>query len=171
MCVVLDTNAFGPFFDENNKERGEFEPVFQWVVRGKGKLVYGGRTYKDEMRAASRYIPMFADLERAGKIVILKDENVNELQSKIRNIEPSDRFDDPHLVAIVLESKCRIVCTRDTRAIPYLKDSRFYTDGIKKPKLYISRRNTPLLQDKYIAQICKPSSKLPKNTADKLIGA
>ncbi len=171
MCLVLDTNAFGPFFDSKNKEHHEFCPALEWVLYGRGKLVFGGEKYKKEMRAAAKYIKFFATLDRAGKLVKLDDDKVNSFQDKVRHIEPSDKFDDPHLVAIILESKCQIICTGDARAIPYLKDLRFYFGGAKKPKLYTSKKNASLLTDKHIAEICNPSTRLPKKAATKLINS
>ncbi|MGJ0483951.1 MAG: hypothetical protein ACR65R_05370 [Methylomicrobium sp.] len=167
--MIFDTNAFGPFFDKKNTIHGEFRPALEWVLYGKGKLVFGGDKYKKELKAAPKYIRFFAALEKAGKIVKVNDEKVNDLEDLVRNIEPSNDFDDPHIIAIVLVSNCHIVCTGDLRAIPYIKDSRFYTNGTKKPKLYISSRNASLLSDKYISSICKPCQKLAKKSADSLI--
>ena len=155
MCVVLDTNAFGAFFDPSNKEHEDYKPVLQWVSFGKGKLVYGGRTYKDEMKKAVKYIRFFASLNRSGKTILLDDDSVNHWQERVREIEPSDKFDDPHLIAIILESKCKLICTNDKRAMPYIKENKFYINEAKRPRIYSSKRNADLLQDKYIAKICK----------------
>jgi predicted DNA binding protein len=170
MCLVLDTNAFGPCFDAGNREHQEFRPVLEWVTHGKGKLVYGGTKYKKEMKSARKFLRFFATLDRAGKTVKLVDINVDQLEVEVKNIEPSRNFDDPHLIAIVLESSCRIICTSDARAIPYIKDPRFYTNGVKKPKIYTSSKNISLLADKYIAEICNQSVKLPKKDANRLFG-
>jgi len=162
MCIVLDTNAFGQFFDSTNKNHLEFKPVLNWVVSGSGKLVYGGSKYKAEMKEAHKYIKFFTLLDKAGKLVKLNDAKVDNLHTKVRALEPCKKFDDPHLIAIILESKCQIICTNDKRAIPYIKKAMFYPKGIKKPKLYTSKKNIALLCDKYTAAICKPCNRLPK---------
>ena len=168
MCLVLDTNVFGAFFDPTNVKHNDFLPALTWVVKGKGKLVYGGTKYKTEMKAAKKYIRIFASLQRAGKMVLLSDADVDGHEAELIRIEPNRDFDDPHLVAIILASECRIVCTNDKRALPYLKRSEFYKGKVKKPKIYQSIRNISLLSDKNIADICLPSSKLNKNQAASL---
>ena len=155
MCVVLDTNAFGPFFDKSNKDHDEYKPVIQWIAFGKGKLVYGGTAYKKEMAKATKFLSLFANFNRSGKTILLDDKNVDNWQKKVREIEPSDKFDDPHLIAIILESKCKLICTNDKRAMPYIKDNKFYINEAKRPSIYSSKRNADLLSDKYIAQIFK----------------
>jgi predicted nucleic acid-binding protein len=169
MCIVLDTCAFSPVFNSTDKRHKEYMPVLNWVVCGKGKLVYGGKQYKDELRRSPKYFKLFANLERAGKLVQLCDKNVDEWQKMVRDIEPNKDFDDPHLIAIILESKCKLICTDDKRAIPYLTDLRFYINNVKRPKIYKSSKNTSLLNDRYIADICKPCKNLSKQEAAGLI--
>lgn len=168
MCLVLDTNAFSLCFDLTNKEHNEFRPVLNWLSYGKGKLVYGGKKYKDELKKASSYMRYFAALNRAGKVIVLDDDMVDKIEIEVKNLESSKNFDDPHLVAIVLMSKCKVICTNDARAIPFIKDQKFYTGITAKPKLYTSSKNIKLLTDKYIAEICKPCDRLSKKKADVL---
>lgn len=163
MCLVLDTNVFGAFFDPNNTKHDDFIPALNWVVSGKGKLVYGGTKYKAEMKEARKFIRFFAALQRAGKMILLCDSDVDSHESNLVKIESNKDFDDPHLVAIILSSECRIICTNDKRALPYLKRTDFFKGKVKKPKIYQSRRNASLLSDKYIAAICLPCGKLNKN--------
>ena len=162
MCLVLDTNAFSAFFDSNNTQHKNYKPAFDWVLYGKGMLVYGGSKYKKEMKCAHKYIRFFASLDRAGKLVRVCDKNIDNYEKSLIEIEPNKDFDDPHLVAIVLESKCNIICTNDKRAIPYLKNSMFYKGKTKKPRIYQSARNISLLSEKYIADICMPCRMLNK---------
>lgn len=163
MCLVLDTNVFGAFFESDNAKHSDFLPALNWVVKGKGKLVYGGTTYKREMKEAKKYIRFFAALQRAGKLVLLCDTSVDDQEAELKKIEPNEDFDDPHLVAIVLKSECMILCTNDKRALPYIKRKAFYSGGgAKKPKIYQSKRNASLLSDKNIASICMPCIKLNK---------
>ncbi len=168
MCLVLDANVFGAFFDTNNRNHKNFQPALNWVVYGKGKLVYGGTKYKSEMKSAEKYIRFFASLQRAGKIVLLCDADVDAHEVELSKLEPNKDFDDPHLIAIVLASGCNIICTNDKRALPYLKRTEFYKGKVKKPKIYQSLRNVSLLADKYIASICTPCSKLSKNQVTSL---
>jgi len=169
MCLVLDTNVFSDFFDSNNANFSEYEPVRNWVFKGAGKLLYGGKKYKDEMRMAKKYLRFFASLDRAGKIIKLDDDKVNSHQIKVKELEDSKDFDDPHLIAIIIESKCQLICTNDKRAIPYIKNNKFYPKGIKCPKIYSSKRNHKLLSNYYISEICKPCPSLSNKKATNLL--
>ena len=169
MCLVLDTNAIAACFNPEDEKHNEFRPVLEYLTHGKGKLVYGGKKYKKELGQLKNYLRLFASLARAGKIVNLDDKAIDDVEVEIKLLEPSKNFDDPHLVAIIIKSKCKIICTNDIRAMPYLKDSRFYSGLTCKPKLYTSSKNISLLTDKYIADICKPCNKLPKKLADVLL--
>ncbi|WP_143037885.1 type II toxin-antitoxin system VapC family toxin [Nitrosomonas sp. Nm58] len=160
---MLDANVFGAFFDPSNENHENFQPALNWVVTGKGKLVYGGTKYKNEMKTAKKYLKFFASLERAGKMVPICDTDVDAYEAKLTELEPNKDFDDPHLIAIVLASGCNIICTNDKRAMPYLKRTEFYKGRVKKPKIYQSIRNVSLLTDKHIASICTPCNKLSRN--------
>ena len=155
MCIVLDVNVFSEFFNESNSNYGDFEKLRKWVLSEHGKLIYGGSKYKQELTTAHSYLRIMVGLERAGKLICLDDSEVDDLQEQVEKIEPSKKFDDPHLVAIIISSKCRIICTNDKRAIPYLKDQRFYKKPVLKPKVYSSDRNESLLIDKNIADVCR----------------
>lgn len=155
MCLVLDACVFGDLLNRDSKSHENFKPVFDWITKGSGKLVYGGRKYKSEMRKSPKIITFFSEIQRAGKVVQLSDSNVNKLQRLVSEMEPDKKFDDPHLIAIVLESKCKIICTNETRAIPYLKDAKFYKGHTKKPKIYKTKRNSKILNNQNIANICK----------------
>jgi hypothetical protein len=57
----------------------------------------------------------------------------------------SDRaFNDEHLVAILDVSGCKLLCTKDIEAMPYIKRKDFYSDQ-KTPKIYSGSRNRNLL--------------------------
>ena len=155
MCLLLDVNAFSPFFESSNSDHQNFKEAMIWVTKGDGKLIYGGAKYNEELKNTTKYLRIFAALEKAGKVVRLNDKSVNALQEKIEEIETSRDFDDPHLIAIVCESKCRIVCTNDRRAIPYIKDNKFYPSPLRKPKIYRYKRHKTMLTDANIVEICR----------------
>lgn len=49
MPIIIDINCLGSVFDSRSKKHGDFKPVFDWITNGKGKLVYGGSTFKREL--------------------------------------------------------------------------------------------------------------------------
>ena len=112
--------------------------------------------YKQEL-AKTPYVKIIKQLQTAGKAIMLNDKNVDKYQKIIERIEHNPDFDDPHLIAMVRESKCKIICSLDARAYPFIKNSKFYESPSHKPKVYSSKRNSKLLCDKNIAEICKCS--------------
>ena len=95
-------------------------------------------------------------------MIEVKDSEVDSwvitLSKKINHRD----FDDPHIIAIVIVSRCMIICTKEVRALRFFKDKSLYPRGISRPKLYTSKRNKNLLSDKYIASICLPATKCYK---------
>ena len=155
MCIVLDANVFPEFFDSKNPSYNSYTKLRKWIFDGKGKLIFGGTKYREEVGEIRTFIGILASLERAGKIVQLDDEEVDRIQLEVRAIEKSARFDDPHLVAIILCSKCRVICTNDKRAFPYLKDLRFFKRAADRPRIYSDDKNYQLINNNNIVCICK----------------
>jgi hypothetical protein len=53
MCIIIDTNRFSSIFEEENSDHDEFKPILDWIIFGKGKIVYGGTKYKQELTRAA----------------------------------------------------------------------------------------------------------------------
>lgn len=154
MCIVVDPPVFIPLFKSRDPENRKFAPVLNWLSRGPGKLVLGGTTYEKELRQVSTILGFLAELERSGKIVRVPQGAVDLEQRMVRAIEPRPEFDDAHLVALVRASGCKLVCTRDKRAGPFIRSARFYRAGMR-PKIYTSLRHRKLLCSRNIAGCCQ----------------
>ncbi|MCG3111936.1 MAG: hypothetical protein MCM46_08960 [Candidatus Manganitrophus sp. SB1] len=137
-----------------------FQPVLRWLIKGKGKAVYGGTRYKRELKTAGRYLGLFSELRKAGKIVEVDGSKVDKYQKQIEEKVRKSKFNDAHLIGIVVVSGCLLVCTNDKEAIPYLKRNSLYPKGVNKPKIYTSNSNKNLLCDANIAAVCKPTCKV-----------
>jgi hypothetical protein len=159
MCIIIDSCCFSSVFNSSNSDHNEFRPVLQWIVVGKGKLVYGGSKYREELRRASRYLFFFGQLTRAGKAVKIPSNIVDEIEVGVKAQECNPNFNDQHIVAIVIASKCRLICTKEEASVPFFKDSRFYPRGFRRPRIYKSSSNTSLLRDDNIVEICKPTTR------------
>ena len=160
MCIVIDANCLTTVFNDKNMEHKKFRPVLRWIVAGKGKVVYGGRKYKKELNSCEKVIPLLAELERAGKVLPVADERVDYHQCRIEQQTSGSGFNDCHLAAIIIVSGCKLICTSEKRAIPFLKKASLYPSHVKVPKIFRGyRQNTQLLSDKYIADCCKPTVK------------
>ena len=145
MCIVIDTNSLASVFDQKSEHHAEFRPVLEWIVLGNGKIVYGGTTYKRELAKATKYFRLLVELKKVSKIVEIDSVRVGEIEQRLAQTLSHSDFDDPHIVAIIIASGCRLICSADARAFRYFR-----------------KLNRGLLQDKNIADCCRPLSKLPK---------
>ena len=162
MAIIIDTNCFSNVFSRSSIKHKEFEPVLNWIINGKGIMIYGGTKYKEELRKAPKYLRLINLLKELGKVYIGADEEIDEYQSIIEKLRDNSDFDDPHLPAIVIVTKCRIICTEDIRSIPYVTDRKYYPKNYDLPVYYTTSKNKNLLSDKYVDKTLKPLCKLNK---------
>lgn len=151
MCLIVDTNCFGCFFDESNQDYNEFAPAHNWFFNKEGKLMYGGTKFLDEMKKAGKYMKLILELNRQGKAIPLDKDAVDREEERIKSIEANPDFDDPHLIAMVIVGRCQIICTQDRRAAKFLKNKKFYPNEVMRPKLYTGKQCKNLLCKKYIS--------------------
>ncbi len=170
MCIVLDINCLSPVFNKEDEYHDDFKPVLNWIIKGKGKLVYGGKKYKEELRKAKKYLKILILLKKRNKIVEIDDKKADKEHKKLlEKIEEPD-FDDPHLIAIIIVSGCKLICSVDKRAYKFIKEKSLYPAHFETPRIYRGKSNKNLLSDKNIADICKPVSK-PNKIIQKLLAA
>ncbi|WP_417463205.1 hypothetical protein [Kordiimonas sp.] len=155
-------------FNEDDAHHDLFKPVKDWIINGNGRMVVGGTKYDEELAHFKRMRRLFILLRQAGKIIRLSPEDcarVDELADTLKEKEPAPDFDDPHIVALLVVSGCLIVCTYETRAIPYFKRTEWYRNAQCVPKVYgrnSKARAKQILCCRNIADICKPNVKLTK---------
>jgi hypothetical protein len=155
MCIVVDPPLFVPIFKSTDAEHAQFAPVMKWITDGRGKLVYGGSLYKLELSRVRTAIPLLAELQRRGRIVRVPDADVDAAVKQAKEIEPAQDFDDPHLVAIVRVTGCKLICVRDPRSHRFLRSAIFYGSKAARPKLYTRAKNKHLLCDEHICACCR----------------
>lgn len=171
MCIVIDANVLPSVFNPLSSAYQEFRPVLDWITEGKGKVVYGGRKYKEELSKIPKYTNFLVELRRIGKVVVVDEANnvsVDSVEEGISQKIQGPNFNDHHIVAIVLVSGCKLVCSYDTglyalisacysgAARALLKGISPYLRHVQRPKIYKSRRNVALLCDRNIAKCCQP---------------
>jgi predicted nucleic acid-binding protein len=157
VCIIVDTNTWSSVFDATSEGHAAFRPVREWIMDGDGFVVYGGTTYLKELRASPRILALFTELSRARKASVRNKSEVDAHEKAAKKLEPSTKFDDPHLVAIVRESGCRLICSGDKRAHPYLKRKDLYPSGRKPPKIFTGhKRNDALLCKANIVDSIRP---------------
>lgn len=150
MCIVIDTCALHLVF---LKKDCDFTPVNKWILKGKGKVVVGGSRYNNELKGARKYLPILAELSRLGKIVKVDDKSVDDCEIQIKKLESSASFNDPHIVALIRESGCKLLCSVDSSSDKYIRNTKFYSKG-KRPSIYRSKKHINLLSDSNIVGAC-----------------
>ena len=167
MCIIIDINCLASVFERTSAKHSEFEPVLNWILSGKGKIILGGTKYIEELKKTPKYLKIIRLLGSSSKKVIVIDKNkVDEEQAKIELLIIDKDFDDPHLPAIVIVAKCMLICSDDSRSTKFVTKSEIYPNGVTVPKYYMGLRNINLLCDKYIDGKYKPLIKCNKAEKD-----
>ena len=164
MCLVVDANSFSHVFNLKDSRHAAFEPVFKWVFYGNcGGLIYGGEKYKREVDFTSQtYRPLLVELDRKGRMFEMCGKCVDQVAKRLKAAIPDEPdFDDEHIVALVIVSKCHIVCTEERRGLRFWKLSELYPRGTKPPLIYMSRRNADILtNNNHIADVCRSRKRM-----------
>lgn len=150
--ILLDTNCFAHVFNRSDKEHEDFEDFLSWLCYGPGYLVYGGSKYFNELRNTERYRKVFTLLHTYNKVLVYDSDDIDLEQERIEHIIKDPDFDDPHLPAILIVSKCRVLCTRDSRSFPFLSRKDIYEGKVKCPKFYTGNRCANLLSPTYVGK-------------------
>jgi hypothetical protein len=155
MCLVIDTCCLPKVFDRANLQHSHFAPVLNWITLGNGRMIYGGTKYNRELAKASRYLGIVAELERGRRAIRIPEIEVDAIANAIRMKISDCKFNDEHLVALRIASRCCLICTDDKVAMPYLKDPDLYRPyHLKKPKIYCYREHRRLINDKHVVGVC-----------------
>ncbi|MBN8671462.1 MAG: hypothetical protein J0L80_12295 [Chitinophagales bacterium] len=162
MCIIIDTNTLASVLEPESVNHSEFKPVYDWIKNGKGVIVYGGTKYKKEL---GKYLPIFVELRKATKAIGVDDSKVDQKADEVSTMIQHANFDDQHLIGLLIQSQCKLICSLDSRAYPYFRHSLFFKPAANKPKIYRGSSNKDLLTDRNIAEICKPC--LPTTVAQK----
>ncbi|HYG16341.1 MAG TPA: hypothetical protein VEC12_11355 [Bacteroidia bacterium] len=154
MCIIIDTNTLASVFQENSVNHLQFKPVKKWVIEGKGKIIFGGTKYISELKG--KYLTFFLQLKKAGKAILVDSKLVDSEEALAEKSISHPDFDDQHLIGLLRISKCKLICSSDSRAYPFFRHNIFFTPASNKPRIYSSAPNAGLLCDRNIADICKP---------------
>lgn len=169
MCIVIDSNVIPCVFNSQASDHQEFRPVFAWIRQGRGKIVYGGTRYKKELSELRNYLGILAELKRKSKVVIIDEVNnisVDSVEDYLSQRIVRSDFNDHHIVAILIISGCKLVCSNDTgahaligvcfgRARALIKGISPCPGHVQTPKIYSNRTCAGLLCDRNIAKCCQ----------------
>ena len=154
MCIVIDTNCLNSVFNSKSANHDEFKPVLDWIMSGIGKVVIGGKRYREEL--SEKYLDLISELDKVGKVVKIVDSEVNRCEGIVtKHFEPTSKFDDQHIVALLLSSGCKLICSLDARATEYFK-LKGLVSGKNSPKIYKCAKHQSLLCKLNYADCCLP---------------
>lgn len=168
MCIIIDTNVLSSVLNLQSSDHEEFQPVFAWIAYGKGKMVFGGTTYIAELTRVKTFNKLLTEWQRNRKLVRIDDANVDNMEHLLSQNITGPQFNDHHIVAIVLVSGCKLICSNDTGlhalistcystgARTLIKRLSPHSGSIRCPKIYKGRRHRALLSDRNIAKCCQP---------------
>jgi hypothetical protein len=156
MCVVIDSCCIAMVFDGSNSNHARFSPVLNWI-KTRGCMVYGGTKYNAELGKLTKYLPLIAELKRAARAVYIDDLIVDPIAQSLKVSFPEPEFDDEHLVALVIASRCGVVATIDVVAISYLRRTDVFNGrGVKRPSIYRGHKsNATLCCDHRVVGACR----------------
>lgn len=109
MCAIVDANLASHFFGDPVDE--ELRPFWNWIARGRGALVAGGRNL-DELSRVGDASRALRNWERAGRAWFAPHE---EVEAETRRVTNQCRSDDPHVIALARVSGARLLCSEDKR--------------------------------------------------------
>jgi hypothetical protein len=145
MAIVIDSNCLAHVFSRDDQDHHEFSPVLEFVNAGLGSLIYGGKTYLQELSRAPRFARLIRLLRDQGRAIHINDDAVDAAQRVIEGKINDARCDDPHIIALLATSNCGLLCSRDGRSFRYVKDPALYHRHHVGVRIYTGRRNVDLL--------------------------
>lgn len=152
MCIVVDPGTLPIILKDDNSDHENFKPVLDWILSGQGKLVYGGTTYAVHLERMPSILKVMRLMREGRRVLLLDNSAVDQVESQLYSQCKSSKFDDGHVVAAVIVSGCRLVCTHDTSSHRFLRRDSFYVGKARKPSIYSNTKCCRLL--------CKKNAKL-----------
>ena len=147
MCVVIDTNCLSRVFCADNSDHLEFLPIKNWIECEEGRIVYGGSKYREELLRAPSYLNLLVQYGKARKTVLIKDNVVDKYEKEVsEKLGKETKCDDQHIIALLIASKCPLLCSVDERSFEFVKNPSLYPKKFRRPKIYSSSRNSDLLK-------------------------
>jgi len=121
-------------------------------------MIYGGTKYNTELGKATKVLGIVKELSTQRRTVRLSDNVVDPIAAALKVKFPEKKFDDEHIVALVIASHCCVVCTTDDIAVTYLQRLDVFSDyaPIKRPKIFNGNKShKKLCCDKHIVGKCR----------------
>lgn len=140
MCIIIDANKIGRFLTDSPDDATA--PIHDWLEKKGGKIVYstGGKFATEIGGRARERLRIYA---RSGKAIQV---DARRFQADESRLAPKIESDDPHVLALALESQARLLYTDDAALMKDFKDRRFIDNP--RGKAYRRRRQAKTLLTK-----------------------
>lgn len=147
MCIIIDANRANECF--GSRVSTDARPVIKWVTSGYGKIVFGGKLYRELLN--TKFRTWLLGQYRIGLAHRLPDAAVDE---KAEELSESNLLvsDDPHVIAVALVSGTRLLYSHDDDLINDFKNNSIINNP--RGKVYKTQRNKQLLH----RHICRLSN-------------
>ena len=153
MCMVIDVNTISCVLSSKNEKHKLFLPVLKWFLYGKAKICLGGKL-EDEYNNLLSYQPLFKEFAKFNKIHKIGESLIKGKENEIIEIEKDRDFDDPHIIALIIVSRAKVLCSDDSRSFKYVHRIKEYDKRAIIPKIYTTSNKhllpTKVLCDKNI---------------------
>ncbi len=108
MCIILDTDILHKVF---RGPSADFEPVYQALMSGRAKCVYGGGLTR-EYRKIEWFRRLLLRLDQQGIAQQFDNSKIDAEEEKLhrRGICQSNDF---HVLALAIVSRVRLLCSED----------------------------------------------------------
>jgi predicted nucleic acid-binding protein len=114
----------------------------------------GGTTYLRETTIKmQKYNKLISELRKKGKVVTCSQDEVDAWEKTLLK-RGVPKIDDPHLVALISVSGCKLICSADSKADYIITDKLNYKPPTKPPKIIRSKSSKKLLHAKNVAGCC-----------------
>lgn len=139
MCLIIDTNVAQLALVQQDSR---FKPILDGLARNTVRIVIGGRLRKELLLIAG-VTRVLKSLDQAGRVRSVRDQAVFECETNVVG-RMSLNSDDPHILALAIVSKVRLLCTDDKALMADFTNKRI----IDKPRgsVYGDPSHKPLLR-------------------------
>lgn len=115
MCAIVDANAAHEVFGSNQKSATEAgQGFFQWLSRGKGKLVVGGEKLEKELDQVPQFRVWAIQAKLSGRLINTDKDSVDQEAKKIKE-NGGLQSDDSHIIALAQVSGARLLFSNDRK--------------------------------------------------------
>ena len=111
MCAIIDNNITADIVNDVEYVK----PVIDYLKAG-GRIATSQSIIKEY---PNKFLSLLDQLKKNNQVTFYHEVNLTPIQTA------SMKSDDPHILALVMNSDVRVVCTRDVNLIKDLKNPNF----------------------------------------------